>query len=63
MEELVEPDEKGDVALVTEPEDPWKNPYQISELDGRLRFEVVSWGPDMSEGTEDDIVYPPRRDG
>ena len=63
MEELVEPDEKGDVALAVEPEDPWGNPYEIRELDGRRRFEVLSWGPDMQEGNEDDIVYPPRRDG
>ncbi len=40
--------------------DPWGNRYVGEDVgDGKLR--VISWGPDGQKGTEDDIVYPPRK--
>ena len=37
--------------------DPWDNPYIIHVPgDVNYDFDVVSWGPDEQEGTEDDIV-------
>ena len=37
--------------------DPWENPYVIL-VPGEVNydFDIVSWGPDLEEGTEDDIV-------
>ncbi len=36
--------------------DPWGNAYEIVPMDG-LKFDVVSWGPDGEEDSEDDITY------
>ncbi|MHC4415344.1 MAG: type II secretion system major pseudopilin GspG [Planctomycetota bacterium] len=37
--------------------DPWDNPYVIRVPgDVNYDFDVVSWGPDGQEGTEDDIT-------
>jgi general secretion pathway protein G len=37
--------------------DPWNNPYVI-RVPGEVNydFDVVSWGPDAEEGTDDDVV-------
>ncbi|MHC4992782.1 MAG: type II secretion system protein GspG [Planctomycetota bacterium] len=37
--------------------DPWNNPYVI-RVPGEVNydFDIVSWGPDAEEGTEDDIT-------
>jgi general secretion pathway protein G len=37
--------------------DPWNNPYFI-RVPGEVNydFDVVSWGPDAEDGTDDDIV-------
>jgi general secretion pathway protein G len=43
------------------PQDPWGRDYTIRQLEGRLRIEVVSSGPDGIEDTEDDLVYPQRK--
>ena len=40
-------------------QDPWGGQYFI-EMEGR-RFRIVSPGPDGIDGTEDDIVYPERK--
>ncbi|MHC5066027.1 MAG: type II secretion system major pseudopilin GspG [Planctomycetota bacterium] len=58
MEDLLEEDEKGRTYLegYTEPpDDPWGNAYEIRELEGRLKFEVISYGPDGEPDTEDDL--------
>ncbi len=34
--------------------DPWDNPYQMKR-EGKKKFYILSYGPDGSEGTEDDI--------
>lgn len=62
MEDLLEPDSTGNPYLEggEPPVDPWDNPYIIRELEGRLRFEVVSFGPDGIEDTDDDISHPKR---
>ncbi len=35
--------------------DPWDNPYLIREGEQRGTWEVLSFGPDGQEGTDDDI--------
>jgi general secretion pathway protein G len=37
--------------------DPWDNPYVI-RVPGEQNYDydIVSWGPDLQEGTEDDVV-------
>ena len=58
MEELITPDDNGQAFLPNyeeEPNDPWGNPYIIRGLDGRLNYEVISYGPDGDEDTEDDL--------
>ena len=62
LEDLTTPDARGNVAWEGETADPWGNEYIIRELDGHLRFEVISMGPDGLEDTEDDLVAPKRRD-
>ena len=58
IEELVTPDEKGKTMIENLTKDPWDNDYVIRELE-RGQFEVISWGPDKAEGTEDDISSKP----
>lgn len=58
LDELVQPDEKGETYLrnMTEaPKDPWGTPYEIRQGDRPSQFEILSYGPDRQEGTEDDI--------
>ncbi len=54
IEDLTTPDAKGQAYIENVGKDPWDNDYLIRETD-RGMFEVISWGPDRSEGTEDDI--------
>ena len=56
LEELQTPDDKGQSYLDDsyETKDPWGQYYVIRETD-RGKFEVLSMGPDGSEGTEDDV--------
>ncbi|MFT5527195.1 MAG: general secretion pathway protein G [Pirellulaceae bacterium] len=38
------------------PTDPWGNPYQYeSTSDPQEPFRIWSWGPDMKDGTDDDV--------
>jgi general secretion pathway protein G len=58
IEELIREDDKGQAWLkgYTEvPIDPWSNPYVLIPGEHRGTFEVISWGPDGVEDTEDDI--------
>jgi general secretion pathway protein G len=63
-DDLLEPDSTGNPYIEGgQPQkDPWDHEYEIRQLEGRLRFEVISFGPDGQEDTEDDIVYPQRSD-
>ncbi|MEY2714126.1 MAG: hypothetical protein RIT24_469 [Planctomycetota bacterium] len=54
LEDLTTPDAKGHSYIENMGKDPWDNDYVIREID-RNTFEVVSWGPDRQEGTEDDL--------
>ena len=62
LEELVTKDERGNSLLNELPNDPWDTPYEIIKGDTRRDFEVISCGPDQSEGTEDDISNKINRD-
>jgi general secretion pathway protein G len=55
FEVLTTPDEKGKVWLEGDLRDPWGNDYVLRPGDRRGDFEILSWGPDGQEGTEDDI--------
>jgi len=55
LEQLTTKGEKDNKAWLTgETTDPWGQQYIIRALD-RGEYEVLSCGPDKSEGTEDDI--------
>jgi len=62
LEDLIEPDSTGNPYIEGGelPIDPWSNQFELRQLEGRLRFEVVSYGPDGFADTEDDIVHPKR---
>jgi general secretion pathway protein G len=60
LDELTTPDDKGKTYIEMLPQDPWDSDYIIRETD-RNQFEVLSLGPDKSEGTEDDISSKPRK--
>lgn len=54
---LPDPDKWKGPYIKKMPVDPWSNPYQYiypGEL-GERTFDLLSYGPDGSEGTEDDI--------
>lgn len=55
MEQLVTPNEKGIALIETARNDPWDNEYEIRPGETRLRFEVISAGPNGTMGDEDDI--------
>ena len=62
LSELATPISRGDDRPFMEVgDDPWGVPYYIDKL-GRRRFRICSAGPDMEEGSEDDICYPEDRD-
>ena len=54
MEDLTTPDDKGQAYVENIGSDPWDHEYVIRETE-RGKFEVISMGPDGSDGTEDDI--------
>ena len=62
LDELLEADPQTGESYIQEvPLDPWGNSYELRILDRTgNKFEIVSFGPDMEEGTEDDIVFPER---
>lgn len=58
LDELTEVDEQtGEAFIDTIPLDPWGNAYELKPL-GRRKFQIVSYGEDGQEGTEDDINWP-----
>lgn len=62
LEDLIEPDSTGNPYIEGGeiPIDPWDNPFELRQLEGRLRFEVICYGPDGIADTDDDIVHPKR---
>jgi general secretion pathway protein G len=52
---LAEKDDKGRSEIEELPQDPWGNDYMLVEGNTPREFDVVSPGPDGSQGTEDDI--------
>ena len=57
IEDLTTPDPEGRCYLESMTEDPWGQPYVIDKIDPES-FRVLSYGKDLAEGTEDDIVFP-----
>ena len=55
LQTLATKDEKGRSELEELPLDPWDNEYVLREGDRRGEFEVISYGVDGVENTEDDI--------
>lgn len=62
LETLATKDEKGRSELNELPKDPWGNDYLLREGDTPRDFEVVSWGADGSEGTDDDLSSKTKKD-
>ncbi len=61
LEDLISEDEGGRSYLESLEPDPWGNDF-ILRGDTSRDFEVISMGPDGSEGTEDDISSRRKRD-
>ncbi|MFN9275388.1 MAG: type II secretion system major pseudopilin GspG [Planctomycetota bacterium] len=56
LDTLTSDEEKGKPWYIESlAKDPWDNPYELREGNGRDDWEVVSAGPDKEMGTEDDI--------
>ena len=55
LEVLSTKDERGRSELQDLPKDPWGNDYQLREGDRPSEWEVISWGADGSDGTDDDL--------
>lgn len=62
LEVLWTKDERGRSELEEVGNDPWDNPYTLREGDRPNDFEIISFGPDGSEGTEDDISNRKKKD-
>jgi general secretion pathway protein G len=56
LEEMEAPLRQGEDNFIRVEKDPWGNDY-VLQVDGK-KIWVISWGPDGSEGTDDDIRYP-----
>lgn len=52
---LTQKDDKGRALLVELPNDPWQNPYKLV-VDTPTEWRVISFGPDRTENTADDIA-------
>ena len=62
LDALTEVDARtGEAYMESIPDDPWGSPYVLKQLGGR-KFQIISYGKDQSEGTEDDIIWP-KEDG
>lgn len=60
LEELITPEEEGKTGVLKRGAilDPWKNEIQYTLNEGGdPPFDLISFGPDMQEGTEDDIDF------
>ena len=54
LDDLTSEDVKGGPYLKSIEKDPWGNDFQLRG-DNKRDFEILSYGPDGSEGSEDDI--------
>ncbi|MHC5010078.1 MAG: type II secretion system protein GspG [Planctomycetota bacterium] len=62
LDTLLEEDPKtGEAYMEDIPDDPWGNPYALKPLGGR-KYQIISYGQDGQEGTEDDIKWPEESD-
>jgi len=59
---LTEKNEKGRSYIEEIAKDPWGKEYELLPGDRPNEWEVVSWGPDGSEHTEDDISSRKKKD-
>ena len=59
LRDLEKPLRPADPPFTRIDQDPWGGEYFI-EVEGK-RFRIVSPGPDGIDGTDDDIVYPERK--
>ncbi|MBL8728836.1 MAG: type II secretion system major pseudopilin GspG [Planctomycetes bacterium] len=62
LEVLATKDDRGRSELEELPKDPWGNDYYLREGDRPMDWEVISWGPDGSEGTDDDVSSKAKKD-
>lgn len=62
LEVLWTKDDRGRSELEEVDDDPWGNPYVLREGNGANDWEVISYGPDGSEGTEDDVSNKKKKD-
>jgi hypothetical protein len=62
LEVLATKDERGRSELEEISPDPWGNAYELIPGDRPMDWEVISYGPDGSQGTEDDISSKQKKD-
>lgn len=62
LEALTEVDPKlGEPFMERIPLDPWGGAYDYKILSAK-KYQIVSYGEDLQEGTEDDVVWPKQED-
>ena len=62
LDELTQADPRsGEPYMESVPKDPWGTPYELRPTEG-AKFEIMSYGRDLIEGTEDDIRWPKQED-
>jgi len=52
---LTQKDDRGQALLSELPNDPWQNPFKLV-VDSQSQWMIVSFGPDRTENTTDDIT-------
>lgn len=52
---LTKKDDQGRALLVDLPDDPWQSPYKLV-VDSPTKWKVISFGPDRTENTADDLA-------
>ena len=61
LEDLVTPDSNGMSLLErSQLRDAWDNEFELRKLEGYMKYEIISKGPDGIVDNEDDIVVPQR---
>jgi general secretion pathway protein G len=62
LEAIATKDDRGRSELEELPQDPWGHDYILREGDRPTDWEIISMGPDGSEGTDDDISSKLKKD-
>ncbi len=62
LEVLATKDDRGRSEIEELPKDPWGHDYILREGDRPTEWEVISMGPDGSDGTDDDISSKMKKD-